>query len=157
MFKNTICETYDINKDEILNFLKYYHELNKLKKYSNIYNPYLNTFLNLNIFNLDSESLNITFNETINKFKILKIFIEENFNSKQSDNKFLLQINNSEDCNKYFQVLILLSSEIRENLQYCVKIETGKILEEEKNAFVKLFEFITFKNVKPFSDKYKKN
>ena len=156
MFKNAFCAANDINKDEILNFFKYYHELNKLKNYSNIYNPYLNAFLNINIFNLDTESLNIVFSETINKFKILKSFIEENYNSGQSDNKFLLQISSGEDCNKYFQVLNLLSPEIRDKLKYCVKIDNKTILEDEKNSYAKLFEFITFKNVKPFSNKYNK-
>ena len=155
-FKNSFCAANDIKIDDLLNFFKYYHELDKLRNYSNIHNPYLNTFLNLNIFNLDTDSLNVVFNETINKFKILKYFIEENFYSKQSDNKFLLQINSGEDCNKYFQVLNLLPSEIRENLRYYVKMEAGKISEDEKDSYTKLFELITFKNVKPFSDKYKR-
>ena len=147
---------YDINlidSNNPMSEFKYMASLNKLKKESKGFSPYLNIFLNINVINLNPECLNIKLDENI-KYKRLKIFIEKYYKETHI-NKMLIQINEINDFNNYYSVLNLLNYELREKLKYDIEISRSIDINQNIDIILKLFNLISFKNIKPFNDKNK--
>ena len=82
-----------------------------------------------------------------NKYNLLKIFLE-NFYKETNKNQILIKINQKEDFNTYYSVLNLINKEIREQFIYDIDISSLIKINENKDIILKLFNLITFKNIK---------
>ena len=156
-FKSAYFKIKSIEEnDDSINSFKYIQLLNNLKKGSKGFSQYLNVLLNINLINLDlkSESLGIKFLNEENKYNIL-ISIFENIYKDTGLNKFLIQINEKDDFNKYYSVLNSINSEIRQNLKYDIEISKSIDININKDKIIKLFSLITFKNINPLHDNNK--
>ena len=152
-FKSAYFDINSIDEKDSLNNFKYMAELNKLKKESKGFSPYLNVLLNLNIINLNPEYLGAKVNEE-NKYNRLKKFLEKNY-EETNLNKILIQINEKDDLKVYYSVLNLLNPEMRQKLKYDIDISSSIDINENKDMILNLFNLISFRNIKPFNDKKK--
>lgn len=156
-FKSAYFKLKSIDEnDDSKNSFKYIQFLNNIKKVSKGFSPYLNVLLNINIINLDlkSESLGIKFINEENKYNILISFLETIYKETEL-NKLLIQINETEDFNKYYSVLNSINSEIRQNLKYDIEISKSIDININKDIIIKLFSLISFKNINPLHDNNK--
>ena len=156
-FKSAYFKLKSIDEnDDSKNSFKYIQFLNNIKKVSKGFSPYLNVLLNINIINLDlkSESLGIKFINEENKYNILISFLETIYKETEL-NKLLIQINETEDFNKYYSVLNSIKSEIRQNLKYDIEISKSIDININKDIIIKLFSLISFKNINPLHDNNK--
>lgn len=154
-FKGAFCAINSINQKNAKNEIKYLYLLNKLKNLSKNFSPYLNALLNMNIINLNEEFLGLKFYDN-NKYNLFKIFME-NIYQETNENKILIQINKKEDFNIYYSVLNLIKNEIREQFNYDIDISILINIKENTDIILKLFNLITFKNVKLSNIKNKNN
>ena len=109
----------------------------------------------MNIINLNEEFLGLKFYDN-NKYNLFKIFME-NIYQETNENKILIQINKKEDFNIYYSVLNLIKNEIREQFNYDIDISILINIKENTDIILKLFNLITFKNVKLSNIKNKNN
>jgi len=152
-FKLAYFDINSINQKDSLNDFKYMATLNKLQKESKGFSRYLNVLLNINIINLNPEYLGIKLNEK-NKQNRLKNFLEKHY-KETNLNKLLIQINEKKDFNNYYSILNSINPEIREKLKYYIDISSLMDIKGNSDIILKLFNLITFKNIKPLNDKYK--
>ena len=151
-FKSAFFDINLINKKYQKNKFKYMVSLNKLKKKSKDFCPYLNVLLNMIIINLNPENLDIKLNET-DKNNRLKLFIEKFHKEEINNKKLLIQININEDFQIYYSVLNSLNSELREKLKYDIEISRSIDINQNIDIIIKLFSLLSFKNIKPLNDK----
>ena len=152
-FKSAFFDINSIDEKDPINNFKYMSALNKLKKESKGFSPYLNVFLNINIINLNPDNLGAKINEK-NKYERLKKFLEKQYEETKI-NKILIQINEKEDFKIYFSVLKMLSPEMMGNLKYDIDISKQIDIIENKDMILNLFNLISFENIKPFNEKNK--
>ena len=152
-FKAAFCDINSISQNEPKKEIKYIFVLNKLKEQSKNFSPYLNVLLNMNIINLNEKFFGLNLDEG-NKNNRLKFFLENNY-KESNESKILIQINEKEDFNAYYSVLNLINKDIREKFKYDIDISRLIDINESKDVILKLFNLITFKNIKPFNDKNK--
>ena len=77
-FKAAFCDINSISQNEAKIEIKYIFILNKLKKQSKNFSPYLNVLLNMNIINLNEKFFGLNLDEG-NKYNRFKIFLESNY------------------------------------------------------------------------------
>ena len=152
-FKSAFFDIHSIDEKDPINNFKYMALLNNLKKQSKGFSPYLNILLNINIINLKPESIGVKLDEN-NKNNRLKIFLEK-YNKETKINKILIQINKNEDFNSYYNILNLINAELRDKIKYDIEIFKSIDINQNKDIITKLFNLISFKNIKPFNDNNK--
>ena len=152
-FKSAILSINEVEESEAKNWFKYICALMKLKNYSKGFSPFLNVYLNINIINLNTKFFSIN-SDNINRIKILKKILEDNYQETRLD-KLLIQINEPEDFNLYFSLLSSMKKEVLVNLKYEIDISPLIDIKNETtlDAIKKLFNLISFKNIKPLNPK----
>ena len=150
-FKAAILSINEVNENEVKDWYKYIYSLIKLKKYSKGFAPYLNVYLNINIINLSSNCFHIN-PDCINKKNVLRKMIESNYQETKLD-KILIQINEPEDFNLYFSILGSIKKEILSKLKFDIDISPSIDINNQTilDSIKKLFNLISFKNIKPFN------
>ena len=152
-FKSAYFNINSIDEKDPINEFKYMNSLNKLKNESKGFCPYLNVLLNMNIINLNPEYLGVKLDEN-KKNNRLKLFLEQYFKENHL-NKILIQISNVNDFNSYYNLLSLINPEIREKFKYYIDISSNIDIKVNIDIILKLFNLITFQNIKPFNEKKK--
>ena len=152
-FKFAFLDLCQIETRNHINEIKYMLSLNKLKKESKGFSSYLNILLNINIINLNPECLGIKLDEK-KKLNRLKLYIEKTYKETNLD-KLLIQINEKNDFNTYYSLLNIIDKEIREKLKYDIDICKSIEINQNKDEIIKLFNLISFKNIKPFQNRSK--
>ena len=152
-FKSAILSINEVEESEAKNWFKYICALMKLKNYSKGFSPFLNVYLNINIINLNTKFFSIN-SDNVNRIKILKKLLEDNYQETRLD-KLLIQINEPEDFNLYFSLLSSMKKEVLVNLKYEIDISPLIDIKNETtlDAIKKLFNLISFKNIKPLNPK----
>ena len=152
-FKAAFCQINSINQINHINQIKYLLQLNELRNQSKNFTPYSNVLLNMNTINLNEKYFGFNIGEK-DKYNLIKIFLEKNY-KEAKENKIQIQISKKEDFNTYYSVLNIINKEIREKFKYDIDISLSIDINESKDIILKLFNLISFKNIKPFNDKNK--